>query len=172
MIEIKFSEEEIRQLNHERYHYPHPRVQRKMEALWLKSQKLSHREICRLTGISRPTFVSYLKDYKKGGIEKLKELTFYRPESELKEHTKDLKEYFSKYPPANIAEAISKIEELTGIKRSPTRVNLFLKSMGFNRRKVGMIPSKADVLVQEEFKKKSWSRGLKRRKKGSGRFSS
>ena len=166
MIRIKFNQKEIEAFNYERYHYPHPRVQRKMEALWLKSQGLEHHRICQLTGISNPTFVSYLKDYQEGGIERLKELTFYRPESELKEHTKDLKEYFSKHPPANIAEAILKIEELTGIKRSPTQVNLFLKSIGFSRRKIGMIPAKAEVLVQEEFKKKNWSRSLKRRKKG------
>lgn len=37
MIRIQFTEEEKQALNYERYHYPHPRVQRKMEALWLKS---------------------------------------------------------------------------------------------------------------------------------------
>jgi hypothetical protein len=53
MIEIEFTEEEMQALNYERYHHPHPRVQRKMEALWLKSQGLSHKDICRLTGIKR-----------------------------------------------------------------------------------------------------------------------
>jgi DNA-binding CsgD family transcriptional regulator len=61
MIHIKFTESEMKALNYERYHHPHPRVQRKMEALWLKSQKLSHQEIGRLTGISSKTLQRYLK---------------------------------------------------------------------------------------------------------------
>ncbi|PXF55456.1 MAG: IS630 family transposase, partial [Candidatus Methanogaster sp.] len=38
MIEIEFTEEEMKALDYERYCHPHPRVQRRMEALWLKSQ--------------------------------------------------------------------------------------------------------------------------------------
>jgi hypothetical protein len=55
MMRIEFSEEEKRALDYERYQHPHPHVQRKIEALWLKSQKLPHKDICRLTGISKPT---------------------------------------------------------------------------------------------------------------------
>jgi hypothetical protein len=35
-----FSEEELKAIEHERYHHPHPHVQRKMEVLWLKSHGL------------------------------------------------------------------------------------------------------------------------------------
>ena len=52
MIEIQFTAEEIKALDYERYHHPHPRVMKKMEAVWLKSQGLSHSEIVRLTSIS------------------------------------------------------------------------------------------------------------------------
>ena len=45
------------------------------------------------------------------------------------------------------------IEEITGIKRSEPQVRQFLKSMGMECRKVGMIPAKADVEKQEKFKK-------------------
>ena len=37
MIRIEFTEEAIEKLRYERFHHPHPRVQRKMEALLLKS---------------------------------------------------------------------------------------------------------------------------------------
>jgi len=40
MIKINFTETDITQLKYERYHHPHPRVQRKMEALLLKSHGL------------------------------------------------------------------------------------------------------------------------------------
>lgn len=33
MLKINFTEEEIQELKHERYHHLHPRVQREMEAL-------------------------------------------------------------------------------------------------------------------------------------------
>ena len=48
MIRITFSSEEIDELHYERFHHPHPRVQRKMEALYLKSQKYPHNEITKL----------------------------------------------------------------------------------------------------------------------------
>ena len=72
MIDIDFSPEEIDALELERYHHPDPKVQKKMEALYLKSQKLAHQEICRLCRISEPTLVAYLKQYQEGGIEQLK----------------------------------------------------------------------------------------------------
>ena len=59
--------EEINQLNYERYHHPHPQVQKRMEVLYLKSQQLSHQEIRRLCQISKTTLVSYLKHYQQGG---------------------------------------------------------------------------------------------------------
>ncbi|KAF5416447.1 MAG: hypothetical protein C5S48_03010 [Candidatus Methanogaster sp.] len=49
MININFAEEEMKILDYERYHHPHPRVQRRMEALLLKSQNISHNQICRIT---------------------------------------------------------------------------------------------------------------------------
>ena len=48
MIEIEFSPEEIDALEYERYHYPHPQVQRKMEVLYLKSQGVAHQDIRRI----------------------------------------------------------------------------------------------------------------------------
>lgn len=72
MIALEFTTEEIDALEYERYHHPDPKVQKKMEALYLKSQGLAHQEICRLVRISRPTLVAYLKQYEEGGIEQLK----------------------------------------------------------------------------------------------------
>ncbi len=42
MITLEFSEADIDVLNYERYHYPHPQVQRKMEVLYLKRKGLAH----------------------------------------------------------------------------------------------------------------------------------
>ena len=49
MIKLEFTEAEQQILDYERYHHPHPRVQRTLEALWLKSQGVAHGEISRLS---------------------------------------------------------------------------------------------------------------------------
>lgn len=165
MIQIEFSEEEREALHYERYHHPHPRVQKKMEVLWLKSINYSHKEIMKIAKISKATLCCYLKDFEEGGIDKLKELNFYKPKSELDEHTKTIEEYFEKHPPASIKESMAKIEELTGIKRGETQIRVFLKKIGLKYRKVGMLPSKADVDEQERFKKKNWNQFWKKLKK-------
>jgi transposase len=154
MINIEFTEAEREALNYERYHHPHPRVQRKMEALWLKSQNLAHKEISRLTGICSVTLTSYLREYQQGGIERLKSIHFYRPVSELSPHRATLEEYFREHPPANVKEAMAKIEQRTGIRRSENRVREFLNSLGMKCRKVGMVPAKANAEEQEAFKKR------------------
>lgn len=153
MIRLEFSEAEVKALDHERYHHPHPRVQRKMEALWLKSCGLPHQAICRLTGICSTTLTRYLRAYQAGGLEALKTLPFYRPESALQRHRATLEDYFRVHPPATAKEAMVVIERLTGIRRSPERVRQFLKGSGMKCRKVGMLPAKADAAAQEAFQK-------------------
>jgi len=166
MIKITFSEEDKKKLDYERFHHPHPRVQRRMEALWLKSQGLRHKQIMKLTGICGNTFRRYLKMYKKGGIEKLKKIGFYCPQSNLMNHKDSIEDYFRKHPPVNISEAIEKIGELTGIRRGPTQVRKFLKSIGMRCIKVGMIPSKADPDEQEAYKEKKLEPRLEEAKSG------
>src|SRR3954469_21265018 len=53
MRTITFTPEDLRDLAHDRYHHPDPRVQRKMEVLWLKSHGLSHDAIAADADISR-----------------------------------------------------------------------------------------------------------------------
>ena len=130
MVKLEFTAEERQCLHYERYHHPHPRVQRKMEALWLKSHGIAHREISRLTQISSTTLTSDLRAYQDGGIEALKTLNFHRPESDLKTHQTTLEAYFREHPPASVKQAMATIETLTGVRRSPERVRLFLKRMG------------------------------------------
>ena len=157
MIRIEFSEEEIERLRRERFEHPHPRVQRKMEALLLKSEALPHHQITRILGVSENTLRQYLREYRDGGIERLKAIRFCPPRSELDKHRESLEAYFEEHPPATVNEAVAKIAELTGIRRGPTQVRRFLGALDLRPRKVGMIPAKADVQQQARFKKKNWS---------------
>lgn len=166
MTRIDFSQRDIRTIKHLRYHHPHPRVRRRMDALWQKTQGLPHKEICRLVGISNNTLCKYLRTFQSGGVEKLEEINFYTPTSELEQHREQLEAYFRTHPPASIKEAMAMIEERTGIKRSASAVGKFLNSLGMRPRKVGAIPSKADPEVQEDFKNKELEPRLEEAKRG------
>jgi transposase len=74
--------------------------------------------------------------------------------SVLSLHTGSIETYFRAHPPASIQEAREKIQELTGITRSPTPVRQFLTSLGMRPRKVGMMPAKGDAQKQDTFKKR------------------
>src|SRR3954463_6807307 len=59
MRQISFTAEDLQAIAHDRYHHPHPHVQRKMEVLWLKSHGLPHQQIADLAGLSRRTVQRY-----------------------------------------------------------------------------------------------------------------
>ncbi|MBK1724677.1 helix-turn-helix domain-containing protein [Thiocystis violacea] len=79
MINIEFSEQGLKKIKQLSYEHSHPRVRRRMEILWLKSQGLEHQEICRLAGVSSNTLREYLRLFQAGGIKKVTELNFYAP---------------------------------------------------------------------------------------------
>jgi transposase len=166
MIHIEFNENDIEKLNYERYNHPHPRVQLKMEVLYLKSQALCNKDICRINNICKATLCKYLYQYKQGGVEALKEINFYRQQSELSKYKSTIEEYFTENPPVSLKEAAAKIEELTGITRDPSRVGKFLKRIGMQYRKVGTIPAKADVKEQERFKEEELEPRIKEAQEG------
>jgi transposase len=153
MIQMCISNEDTRTAQQQRFLHPHPRVQLRMEVLWLKSQGFPTKLISKIAGVSPNTVRDYLIMYKEAGITRLQEVSFYRPQSKLVNHRDTLECYFRDHPVASISEAIVIIEQLTGIRRSPTQVRKFLKSIGMKVRKVGTIPSKADPDEQEMFKK-------------------
>jgi transposase len=157
MIQIEFTQRDVQDLRHERFHHPDSRVQVRMEALFLRSQGIKNSDIRRLCGISKANFHRYLDAYVSGGIENLKQIEHYRPQSEMNAHRTTIEAAFREQPPATVAEAAARIEALTGISRKPTQVRQFLTSLGMKPRKVGMIPAKADVAAQESFQKKSAS---------------
>ena len=170
MITIEFTAEEIDVLEYERYHYPDPRVQKKVEIVYLKSQGLAHHEICRLGRTSEPTLVSYLKQYQEGGIERLKQIEYTGRTSELDKHATTLKSYFKEHPPRTVAEAQSVIKDKTGIERSPTQIQAFMKRIGMKCLKVGYVPGHAanpeKQIEQETFKTQELDPRLEQAKAG------
>ena len=157
MIQVEFAEGKIEQLRQERFSHPNPRVQKKMEALLLKSEGLPHGRIANLLGICENTLREYFREFLDGGIERLTEIRWTGSASELSPFGQIIKDDFEANPPATLQEAGQRIEGLTGVRRGRSQVHEFLKSLGFSWRKVGTMPAKADVAMQEDFKKTSWS---------------
>ena len=151
MLQIAFTEAEIAALDYERYRHPSPHVQKRMEVVYLKSQGVSHKEIARLCRISRQTLVTILHLYQQEGIERLKRFHFAGQPSALNQHQSTLEAHFRSHPPRTVAEAQATIEQLTGIRRSPTQIRAFLKRIGMQVRKVAAMPGRAhDPLKQQE----------------------
>jgi transposase len=152
-----FSKEDLAAIDHARFNHPDPQIQRRMEVLNLIAASqagitLTRSQIAILAGVCENSLRTYVTIYLEKGVEGVKEISRYRPKSDLEEHRDSIEESFRKVPPVSISEAIDRIEKLTGIKRKPTQVRIFLKSIGMNFRKVGTVPSKADPDEQEAFK--------------------
>jgi transposase len=126
-IQLEFTPEILKELYYQRYNHLAPLVQRRMDALWLKAHDLPHAQIAELVGVTENTIREYFELYQHGGLEKLKELNYYRPESQLNAHIVSLEAHFREHPPASIKEAQSEVEAITGVKRSETQVREFLK---------------------------------------------
>jgi transposase len=128
MAQLKFSEADQQALHKERFEHPHPRVQQRMEVLWLISQGLVYSEAARLAGVSEATVDRYVAIYRQGGLEALRELNWGKSSvSELMAHRDSLEESFRKNPPHTVAEACQRIKDETGVERKPTQVRAFLK---------------------------------------------
>jgi transposase len=150
MRTITFTQEDLRELAHDRYHYPDPRVQRKMEVLWLKSHGVTHEAIATYAGVSRRSVQRYLDQYLEGGLPALRRSEANHPQSVLVEHETSLEEYFQKHPPRSTKQAQAIIEQRTGVRRGLSQVRHFLKDrLGLRWRKVGAIPVPPKKTVEE-----------------------
>ena len=127
MRRFTFRSEVLAEIRHDRYHHPHPRVQRKMEVLWLKSRGLSHAAIAELADVSPRSVQRYLDEFEQGGLERARRLGWQGTRSELDEHQHSLEDHFLEHPPRSAREAQEAIERLTGIRRGLSQVRAFLK---------------------------------------------
>jgi len=157
MINVTIKEEDKRVFAKERYEHPHPRVNQRMDVLHLKAKGYSNKDICDITGICHNTLLSYFKMYNTGGVEKLREIKFNRPKSEMEKYFNQIKQYFIENPPGSISEAAAKIKEITGIERHETQVRKFLKHLGFHCLTVGVVPAKALTEEKKKNRKNIWT---------------
>jgi transposase len=159
MRHFTFSEADVQEMDHERYHHPDPRVQRHCEILWLKHHGFTHERIATLASCSRRTVQRTLTVYAEGGLERIRQVAGKQPHGELDAHRVSLEKIFTEHPPRSVQQARQVIEEHTGVRRGLTQVRLFLHRLGLAPRKVAAIPIPPKstlpehVKTQAEFKK-------------------
>ena len=107
MIDLTFTATTTEELRSLRFNHPHPHVQTKMEALLLKAHNIPHHLIANITGKCENTIRSYFMEFQEGGIQKLQQLNFNKPHSDLDSKKDIIKAYFEKEPPATLNPDIS-----------------------------------------------------------------
>jgi transposase len=152
MRTFTFAPEVLAAIRHDRYQHPHPRVQQKMEVLWLKSQGLPHADIARYADVSLRTVQRYLDEYASGGLASCRCWPWRGSPNVLAAHAAALEDHFVEHPPHTARAAQAVIERETGVRRSLTQVRAFLKNtLKLGWRKTGTIPAKADPEAQAVF---------------------
>lgn len=127
MRKIEFSLEQVKQLSYESIHHEHHIVRRRMQALLLKSQGVSHQELAEILDISGTTLRQYFDLYLTDGLEGLKQLHYQGQPSQLEQHRTEIIAALEADPPSSLKEARAIIKKVSGLERSLTQVSEFLK---------------------------------------------
>ncbi len=145
-----FPETVVEAIACDRYGHPDPRVQERMEILWLKSKNESHGRIAELANVSRSTVQRTLRIFAAKGLDGVRSFGWKGQPSALTPHATTIEEEFRKHPPHTAHEAARRIEELTGVRRKASRVRKFLKDdLGMKCLKVAPIPVPPKKTVEE-----------------------
>jgi transposase len=150
MRRFQFTDEECEAISRERFYHPNPRVQQRMEILWLKHHGETHERIAELAAVSRRTVQRTLDLFEQGGLEAIRQFHEKGRPNDLAPHRASLEAEFRERPPKVVAEACDRIERLTGVRRRPTQVRHFLReTLGLRWRKVAAIPVPPKKSVEE-----------------------
>jgi transposase len=156
MRQIEFSPDVLIEIGRDRFEHMDPAVQRRMEVLWLKAHGETHQRIVELAGLSRPTVQRLLDTYLSGGLAAVRTFHWKVPVSALEPYRLLLEEEFRQRPPHTTAEACERIEQLTHVRRSETRVREFLRdTLGLRWRKVGAVPLPPKLTLPEHAAKQA-----------------
>ncbi|MCB0847523.1 MAG: IS630 family transposase [Bacteroidetes bacterium] len=151
MLTLTISQADLQILKYKRFEQDSPILGKRLEVLWLKYLGYSHQEIARVSCVCLNSVSNYLRLYQSDGLAGILHLGYQGPVSELKQYESSIKTDLDQSPVQTIKEAAARIEKISGLKRSPTQIRVFLKQMGFKPYKLGHIPGKADPQEQQAF---------------------
>lgn len=154
MLQIKISKADLQLLNYERYYYPCPIVQKRIHAVYIKAiTEMSNEMIGLLVGLNRDSVGDWVARYEQRGFEALCQFNYGTNKSCLENYSQSILQSFIERPPMTSNEAKARIEEQTGISRSPSQVRAFMKRHKMRYLQTGHIPAKADTEKQKEWVK-------------------
>jgi hypothetical protein len=105
MRHFQFTDEECTAIAHERFYHPNPRVQQRMEFLWLKHHGETHDRIAELAAVSRRTAQRVLDVFATGGLEAKRQFHEKGRANDLAPHRASLEAELRELPPMVVAEA-------------------------------------------------------------------
>ena len=113
MIRVPIPAADMTMLQEERYSRLHPRVQRKLHALYLVGLGYPRHDVARVVGVSEGTVRNYIHAYEQGGLEALRQFNPHPTSAALNGYTDTIRQAFIDQPPHTVQEAITRIELLT-----------------------------------------------------------
>jgi transposase len=164
---LNLSQEEIHQLKYERYTYGDMMIQKRLNSVYLMcTTDLTYSQIAQASGCHRNILPVWRDKCLYEGLSSLYINHYRKPESDLDVHSEYILSYLDAHPVQSINQAVALIEELTGIRRSPTQIRQFLLRHGYKWRKMGQIPGKADVEKQKEWLENTLEPHIEQARKG------
>jgi transposase len=137
---IELSEDQQRIVNAERDGHPAAHVRRKMLFLWTCHCGADRETAAKVAGVSRATGERYVAAYREGGLDGLRRWAVKGPVSDLAAHAEAIAAELTARPARTVAEAIDRIEQMTGLRRGPTQTRKFLASLGFTWQRTRAVP--------------------------------
>ena len=126
-IILVITKEEIQKLDDIMRHSGVLKERQKASALYWRAIGKTEEQIREITKLSVTTIVRHIKKYNELGFAYLQENNYKGNTSDLEAFSDLIIADFTKQCPKTIDEATDRIEKLTGVKRSATRVTVFLK---------------------------------------------
>jgi len=167
MLRINLSQAEIEKLSYERYYYPCPIVQKRIQAVYIKATtEFSDTKAGQISGLHRHSVNYWVQSYQAGGFESLCRHNYGTNKSELENYSGSILKSFTECPPMSAREAKMRIEKMTGISRSPSQIRTFMKHNGLRYIKTGHIPAKADTEKQRQWVKSTLEPAIKEAQNG------
>jgi len=127
MLRVPISLADLPSIHRDRFYHPQPYIMMRMHVLALHHEGENATRIAVLLHRNRKTIQDCLKKYRDGGLQAVYAYNKHKHECELDTHSGLIEQELEKNPPQSINEACAAIERLTGIKRSPTQISVFLK---------------------------------------------
>ena len=112
------------------------RIRKRVLAVNMHLNGVDEKVIAKILGICDKSVKNYIERYFEKGLLNLIQERKYKPESEMEKYSSEIIENLEKEPCISIKECCTRIEKITGLKRSTTQVSKFIKKKVSNSSKL------------------------------------